>query len=73
MSRWAGCRSAKPWHSCPPLTAPSFAGYYQGSTTAQIAEDLPIGEHTVKSRRHHTLRALRRTLQEMEAPHRRVR
>ena len=47
--------------------------YYQGSTTAQIAEDLPIGEDTVKSRLHHTLLTLRRTLQDMEAPHRRVR
>jgi RNA polymerase sigma-70 factor (ECF subfamily) len=47
--------------------------YYQGATTAQIAEDLPIGEDTVKSRLHHTLRALRRTLQDMEAPHRGVR
>ena len=47
--------------------------YYQGSTTAQIAEDLQIGEDAVKSRLHHTLLTLRRTLQEMEAPHRRVR
>jgi RNA polymerase sigma-70 factor, ECF subfamily len=47
--------------------------YYQGSTTAQIAEDLPIGEDAIKSRLHHTLLMLRRTLQDMEAPHRRVR
>ncbi len=47
--------------------------HYQGSTTAQIADDLEIGEDTVKSRLHHTLLTLRRTLQEMEAPHRRVR
>jgi RNA polymerase sigma-70 factor (ECF subfamily) len=47
--------------------------YYQGSTTAQIAEDLPIGEDAIKSRLHHTLLTLRRTLQDMEAPHRRVR
>jgi len=47
--------------------------YYQGSTTAQIAEDLPIGEDAVKSRLHHTLLTLQRTLQEMEATYRRVR
>jgi len=46
---------------------------YQGSTTAQIAEDLQIGEDAVKSRLHHTLLTLRRTLLDMEAPHRRVR
>jgi len=46
---------------------------YQGSTTAQIAEDLLIGEDAVKLRLHHTLLTVRRTLQEMEAPHRRVR
>jgi RNA polymerase sigma factor (sigma-70 family) len=49
--------------------------YNQGLTTPQIAEDLQIGEDAVKSRLHHTLHTLRRTLQEqeMEAPHRRVR
>ena len=47
----------------------------QGSTTAQIAEALQIGEDGVKSRLHHTLHTLRSTLQEqeVEAPHRRVR
>jgi RNA polymerase sigma-70 factor, ECF subfamily len=39
--------------------------YYQGWTTAQIAEDLQIAEGTVKSRLHHALRALRLILQEM--------
>ena len=46
---------------------------YQGATTAQIAEDLQIGGDAVKSRLHQTLLTLRRTLQAMEAPHRRVR
>ena len=39
--------------------------YYQGWTTAQIAEDLQIAEGTVKSRLHYALRALRLILQEM--------
>jgi len=38
--------------------------YYQGWTTAQIADDLQIAEGTVKSRLHYALRALRLTLQE---------
>jgi hypothetical protein len=37
--------------------------YYLGLTTAQIADDLDIGECTVKSRLHFALRALRLTLQ----------
>jgi RNA polymerase sigma-70 factor (ECF subfamily) len=37
--------------------------YYLGWTTAQIADDLHIGECTVKSRLHVALRALRLTLQ----------
>jgi hypothetical protein len=37
--------------------------YYLGWTTAQIADDLDIGESTVKSRLHFALRALRLTLQ----------
>ena len=44
--------------------------YYEGRTTAQIAEDLHIADDTVKSTLHHTVRALRRTLQEMEVPNR---
>lgn len=39
--------------------------YYQGWSTAQIAEDLQIAEGTVKSRLHYAVRALRLTLQEM--------
>ena len=39
--------------------------YYEGRTTAQIAEDLHIADDTVKATLHHTVRALRRTLQEM--------
>jgi RNA polymerase sigma-70 factor, ECF subfamily len=39
--------------------------YYLGWTTRQIAEDLQIAEHTVKSRLHCALRTLRFTLQEM--------
>jgi RNA polymerase sigma-70 factor, ECF subfamily len=39
--------------------------YYQGWTTAQIAEDLHIAEGTVKSRLHYGVRALRLILQEM--------
>jgi RNA polymerase sigma-70 factor, ECF subfamily len=39
--------------------------YYLGWTTARIADDLHIADHTVKSRLHHALRALRLTLQEM--------
>lgn len=39
--------------------------YYQGWTTAQIAEDLGIAEGTVKSRLHYAVRALRLNLQEM--------
>ncbi|RAV02131.1 sigma-70 family RNA polymerase sigma factor [Mycolicibacter senuensis] len=39
--------------------------YYQGWTTAQIADDLGIAEGTVKSRLHYALRALRHTLDEM--------
>jgi RNA polymerase sigma-70 factor (ECF subfamily) len=39
--------------------------YYQGWTTAQIADDLQIAEGTVKSRLHYALRALRHILQEM--------
>ena len=44
--------------------------YYEGRTTAQIAEDLHIADDTVKSTLHHTVRALQRTLQEMEVPNR---
>lgn len=44
--------------------------YYEGRTTAQIAEDLHIADDTVKSTLHHTVRALRCTLQEMEVPNR---
>jgi hypothetical protein len=36
--------------------------YYEGRTTAQIADDLQIAEATVKSRLHYALRALRRFL-----------
>ena len=43
---------------------------YEGRTTAQISEDLHIADDTVKSTLHHTVRALQRTLQEMEDPHR---
>ena len=43
---------------------------YEGRTTAQIAEDLHIADDTVKSTMHHTVRALRRTLQEMGVPNR---
>ncbi|MCW2653697.1 MAG: polymerase sigma factor, sigma-70 family [Mycobacterium sp.] len=39
--------------------------YYQGWTTAQIAEDLQIAEGTVKSRLHYAVRALRLALDEM--------
>jgi RNA polymerase sigma-70 factor, ECF subfamily len=39
--------------------------YYQGWTTAQIANDLHIAEGTVKSRLHYGVRALRLILQEM--------
>ena len=39
--------------------------YYQGWTTAQIADDLRIAEGTVKSRLHYAVRALRHNLQEM--------
>ncbi len=39
--------------------------YYQGWTTAQIAEDLQIPEGTVKSRLHYAMRTLRLALQEM--------
>ena len=39
--------------------------YYQGWTTAQIADDLQIAEGTVKSRLHYGMRALRLKLQEM--------
>jgi RNA polymerase sigma-70 factor (ECF subfamily) len=39
--------------------------YYQGWTTAQIANDLQIAEGTVKSRLHYAVRALRLNLQEM--------
>jgi RNA polymerase sigma-70 factor, ECF subfamily len=38
--------------------------YYQGWTTAQIAEDLQIAEGTVKSRLHYAVRALKIVLQE---------
>ena len=44
--------------------------YYEGRTTAQIAEDLHIADDTVKTTLHHTVRALRRTLQEMGASNR---
>jgi RNA polymerase sigma-70 factor, ECF subfamily len=37
--------------------------YYLGWTTTQIADDLDIGERTVKSRLHFALRALRLALQ----------
>ena len=43
---------------------------YEGRTTAQLAEDLHIADDTVKSTLHHTVRALQRTLQEMEVPNR---
>jgi RNA polymerase sigma-70 factor (ECF subfamily) len=39
--------------------------YYQGRTTAQIADDLQIAEGTVKSRLRCAVRVLRLTLQEM--------
>ncbi len=39
--------------------------YYQGWSTAQIADDLGIAEGTVKSRLHYAVRALRLSLQEM--------
>jgi RNA polymerase sigma-70 factor, ECF subfamily len=39
--------------------------YYQGMSTAQIANDLQIAEGTVKSRLHYAVRALRLNLQEM--------
>ena len=39
--------------------------YYQGWTTAQIADDLGIAEGTVKSRLHYGLRAMRLALQGM--------
>ena len=39
--------------------------HYYGWTTAQIGADLGIAEGTVKSRLHHALRTLQRTLQEM--------
>jgi RNA polymerase sigma-70 factor (ECF subfamily) len=39
--------------------------YYQGRTTAQIADDLHVTEDTVKSGLHDAVRALRLTLQEM--------
>jgi RNA polymerase sigma-70 factor (ECF subfamily) len=39
--------------------------YYQGWTTAQIADDLQVAEGTVKSRLHYGVRALRLRLQEM--------
>jgi RNA polymerase sigma-70 factor (ECF subfamily) len=39
--------------------------YYQGWTTAQIAEDLQIPEGTVKSRLHYAVRALKLALQEV--------
>ena len=41
---------------------------YEGQTTAQIADDLHIADDTVKSTLHHTVQALRRTLQEMGVP-----
>ena len=43
---------------------------YECRTTAQIAEDLHIADDTVKSTLHHTVRALQRTLQEIELPNR---
>ena len=43
---------------------------YEGRTTAQIAEDLHIADDTVKSTLHHTVRALRHSLQEMGVPNR---
>ena len=45
---------------------------YEGRTTAQIADDLHIANDTVKSTLHHTVQALRRTLQEMGVPNRGV-
>ena len=39
--------------------------YYEGCTTAHIAEDLHIADDTVKSRLQYAVRALQRTLQEM--------
>jgi RNA polymerase sigma-70 factor (ECF subfamily) len=39
--------------------------YYQGWTTAQIADDLNVAEGTVKSRLHYAVRALRLIMQEM--------
>jgi RNA polymerase sigma-70 factor, ECF subfamily len=39
--------------------------YYQGWTTAQIADDIQIAEGTVKSRLHYAVRALRLSLHEM--------
>jgi RNA polymerase sigma-70 factor, ECF subfamily len=39
--------------------------YYLGWTTARIADDLHIADRTMKSRRHHAIRALWLTLEEM--------
>ncbi len=44
--------------------------YYEGRTTAQIAEDLHIADDTVKTTLHDTLRALRGTLQEKRVSNR---
>jgi RNA polymerase sigma-70 factor, ECF subfamily len=41
-----------------------WRAYYQGWTTARIADDLQIAEGTVKSRLHYAMRALRLALQE---------
>jgi len=38
--------------------------YYQGWTTAQIADDMHIPEGTVKMKLHYAVRALQRRLQE---------
>jgi RNA polymerase sigma-70 factor (ECF subfamily) len=40
--------------------------YYQGRTTAQIADDLQIAEATVKSTLHHAVRALQRAVQDAQ-------
>ncbi|MGH3562187.1 MAG: sigma factor-like helix-turn-helix DNA-binding protein [Mycobacterium sp.] len=38
--------------------------YYEGRTTAQIADDLHIDECAVKARLHYAMRAFRSTLQQ---------
>ncbi len=45
--------------------------YYQGWTTAQIADDMHIPEGTVKMTLHYAVQALQRRLQEMGIPNER--